>query len=123
LVGHGCDPTQITSLVKFGHIRGAQVWEWEMRPTCQNDAYVGRGNGEEAEMPCVWDHLSNSIHRYGNGKCGTEVWEWETEKRPRLWDPPVRRLYDQRHGNGNGNGRTRNGSLPLTVLIVVKIRS
>jgi hypothetical protein len=90
-----------------------------MGPTCQNDAYVGRGNGEEAKMPRVWDHLSNSIHRYGNGKRDTEVWEWETEKRPRLWDPPVRRLYDQRHGNGNG--RTRNGSLPLTVLIVVKI--
>jgi hypothetical protein len=84
-----------------------------MRPTCQNDAYVGRGNGEEAEMPCVWDHLSNSVHRYGNGKCGIEVgmgnreeatvvgptcqtivrpetWEWEWQNQE--WQPTPYRL-------------------------------
>ena len=82
-------------MVKFGHIRGVQVWEWEIgthlservceMPRVWDQVWeweMGTHLSERVwEMPRVWDdHLSNSIHRCGNGKRGIDVWEWETEK-------------------------------------------
>jgi hypothetical protein len=40
--------------------------------------------------------MGNAAQRCGNGK---------TEKRPQLWDPPVRR-YSSREGMGMGNAHT-----------------
>jgi hypothetical protein len=44
--------------------------------------------------------MGNAAQRCGNGK---------TEKRPQLWDPPVRR-YSSREGMGMGNATQRCGN-------------
>jgi hypothetical protein len=108
LVGHGCDPTQITFLVKFGHIRGAkqrrygngkrdtEVWEWENReevtvvgPTCQTIHIHVNENGSREGMG-----MGNAAQRCGNGK--------QKREEATVVGPTCQTIH------GNGNGRTRN---------------
>jgi hypothetical protein len=39
----------------------------------------------------LWDPPVRLYIYVGMKMAAEKVWEWETEKRPRLWDPPVRR--------------------------------
>jgi hypothetical protein len=82
------------------------------------------GNGKTEKRPRLWDPPVRQYIYMGMGMAAEKVWEWETRHRgvgmgnreeATVVGPTCQTIH------GNGNGRTRNGSLPLIVLIVVKI--